>query len=72
MLIEGAAASSSSLLSHFHYTIGRKPLDMEWDNDESKKTVDGDLQFIDSMKELQRYVSLLSKYWKYMSSSYSD
>jgi hypothetical protein len=61
MLIEGAAASSSSLLSHFHYTIGRKPLDMNWDYEESKVMVNHDSKFINSVKELQTYISTLSK-----------
>jgi hypothetical protein len=61
LLIELAAASCSSLLSYFHYTIGNEPLDMNWDDAKSKETVDNDPKFIKSVKEIQTFVSKLSK-----------
>jgi hypothetical protein len=50
MLIEEAVASSNSLLSHYHYSIGQKPLSMDWDDVRSKKMVEHDRKFIDSVK----------------------
>jgi len=60
-LIEEATASSNALLSTFHYTMGRKPLDMDWDQQKSQSMVKNDHKVIKSMKILQSYVSNLEE-----------
>ncbi|KFZ23193.1 hypothetical protein V502_02323 [Pseudogymnoascus sp. VKM F-4520 (FW-2644)] len=61
-LIEEAAASCNCLLSHFHYTIGRKPLEMNWDEKKSKDLVDNDRMFIESIKAIQAYAYEMNKH----------
>ena len=49
------------LLSHFHCMIGRKSLDLNWDDQKSEDVVDNDPNVVKSMKALQAYVLCLSK-----------
>lgn len=60
-LIDEATISCNSLLSHFHCTVGRKPLDLNWDDQKSEDMVDNDPNVVKSMKALQAYVLRLSK-----------
>ncbi|KAI4156834.1 MAG: hypothetical protein L6R39_001000 [Caloplaca ligustica] len=60
-LIDEAVVSCNSLLSHFHCMIGRKPLDLNWDDQKSGDMVDNDPNVVKSMKALQAYVLRLSK-----------
>jgi hypothetical protein len=41
--------------------IGRKPLDLNWDDQKSKDLVDDDRNVVESMKMLQAFVVHLSK-----------
>ena len=43
--------------------IGRKPLDVNWDDQKSVDMVDKNPVVVKSMKALQAYVLLLSKWW---------
>ena len=61
-IIDEATASCNSLLLHFHCVVGRKPLDLNWDNQKSKDLVDNDSKLIDSMRSLQAFVFGLSRW----------
>ena len=63
-LIEEATMSCNSILSHFHYVIGQKPLHLNWDEPKSKDMVENDPRIVQSMKELQSYIQKLSKWYK--------
>ena len=41
--------------------IGRKPLDLNWDEQKSQDMVDNDPKVVKSLKVVQAYVSWLSK-----------
>lgn len=60
-LIDEGIVSCNSLLSHFHCMIGRKPLDLNWDDKKSGDMVNNDLYVVKPMKVLQAYVIRLSK-----------
>lgn len=71
-LIDEAIVSCNSLLSHFHCMIGRKPLDLNWDDQKSQEMVDKDPNVVKPMKALQAYVLRLSKSWTRLPSPESD
>ncbi|RQM07076.1 hypothetical protein DH86_00000224 [Scytalidium sp. 3C] len=58
-LIAEAVTSANSLITHAHCTIGRKPLETNWDSAKSKALVDNDTKLIDAMKALQLHVIAL-------------
>lgn len=64
-LIAESVASSSSLLTHFYCTIGRKPLEQNWDSAKSKKLVD-------AMKALQLHVVSLGVYYLLLFGSFAS
>lgn len=52
--------------------IGRKPLDLNWDDQKSKDMVDNDPNVVKFMKALQAYVLRLSKWWTRLQPPKSD
>lgn len=51
-LINKAIISCNSLQSYFYYTIGQKPLKVNWDNQKLKGMIDNKPKVVKSMKVL--------------------
>ncbi|KAH6714551.1 hypothetical protein BKA61DRAFT_723325 [Leptodontidium sp. MPI-SDFR-AT-0119] len=60
-LIAETVASSNCLLTYFYCTIGRKPLEQNWDSAKSKKLVDNNEKLVDAIKALQLYIVSLDE-----------